>query len=286
MKIKKERIWEIDFLRGFAILMVIMDHSMYDFSIAFSSWSNSGVALLENLNSLGTSYMDSYVRILWRPAFLFLFFCTSGLSSAFSRNNFLRGIKLAFVAMLVSLVTYYASMFMTSSSFILFGVLHCMAVIILLYSLISLLLELLVKLIFKLINKPFNDNIYKYILSGICLGLSVLFYFINRKYNVGLTDATAYYKTINTDSNLMGLFFYAKNWWTADYFPIFPFISFFFLGASLTQLIYSNKKSLLPSLDGIWHIPFTFPGRHSLSFYIVGQIIVISLCSLLDVILL
>jgi uncharacterized membrane protein len=285
IRLKKNRIWELDFLRGFAILMVVIDHSMYDFASIFSHWGSSGVVFLESLNSLGISYITSYIRIFWRPAFLFLFFVTSGLSTAFSRNNFLRGLRLGFVALLISFVTYYVQGILDASTFVLFGVLHCMAVIILSYSLVSTLTKLAITLFYKLKKSPFNDKTFKYTLSIICLALSVIFYFINRKYNVELIDATGYSKSIDTASKWLGLFFYTDNWWTADYFPIFPFICFFFFGAAISPLLYPKKKSLLPKLDGIWHTPFTYPGRHSLFFYVAGQVVVLALCAVLDAIL-
>lgn len=284
-RIKKERIWELDFIRGFAILMVIFDHSMFDFATIFPSWATSGVTLLEALYKVGINYLSSDLRIFWRPAFLFIFFVASGLSTSFSRNNLMRGLRLALVAMLISLVTYIANEYFITDSFVLFGVLHCMAVIILFYFVVSIIIQLLVKLFYKVIKKPYNDKIYTYTLSIVCLILSVAFYFINKKYNVGLIDATGYYHTVDTTSKIYGLFFYTDNWWTADYFPIFPFICFFFFGAALSPLLYPKKKTLLPTLDGIWHTPFTFAGRHSLTFYVLGQVIMLSICALLDAIL-
>lgn len=285
LKLKKERIWELDFLRGFAILMVIVDHSLYDFSSIFSYWGNSGVAFLQALNNLGVSYIYSDLRIFWRPAFLFLFFVTSGLCTAFSRNNFIRSLRLGFVSLLLSLVTYYTRDLFNTDTFVLFGVLHSMAVIIFAYSVVSILIELSVKLFYKIKKSPYNPKTFKLTLSVVCLVLSIGFYFINHKYNVRLIDATGYAQTVDTSSKWLGLFFYTDNWWTADYFPIFPFICFFFFGAALSPLLYPKKKSLLPKLDGIWHTLFTFPGRHSLSFYLGGQIFVLAFCLLLDAIL-
>ncbi|NLL55900.1 MAG: DUF1624 domain-containing protein [Clostridiales bacterium] len=281
----KNRAWELDFLRGFAILMVIVDHSMFDFGVLFSSWANSGVAFLESLNSLGASYISSYIRVFWRPAFLFLFFTTSGICTGFSRNNLLRSLRLAIVAMLVSLVSYYAQDILQSSTFVLFGVLHCMAVIIFVYWLMAFLIQGAIKLFFKLRKTDYNDKIYKITLSFVCFILSVGFYFIHKKYNVSLISATGYYNTVETASKWLGLFFYSDNWWTADYFPIFPFIIFFFFGAALSPILYPNKKSLFTKLDGVWHTPFSFPGRHSLAFYVLGQVVVLSLSAMLDAIL-
>jgi uncharacterized membrane protein len=286
LKNKKSRIWELDFLRGFAIIMVIIDHSLYDFSIAFSQWSTSGVAFLENISSIGRSYMFSDIRIFWRPAFLFLFFCTSGLCTAFSKNNLFRGLKLAFIAMLISFISYYSELLLGTNTFILFGVLHCMAFIIIFYSIVAFILQSLTKICYKIAKKEYTDKIYKYILSIACIILSIVFFAINNKYNVGLVDATGYFDTVDTDSKILGLFFYTKNWWTSDYFPVFPFICFFFLGAGLTNFLYNNKKSLFPQLDGCWHKPFSFAGRYSLFFYIGGQAAALLIGSLLNLIFL
>ncbi|HKL74152.1 MAG TPA: heparan-alpha-glucosaminide N-acetyltransferase domain-containing protein, partial [Clostridia bacterium] len=182
LKLKPNRIWELDFLRGFAILMVIIDHSMFDFSSVFPAWQSSGVLILEDLYTLGNRYMTSDIRVFWRPAFLFLFFITSGLCTAFSRNNFLRGIRLSIVALLVSLVTYYAGPIFSYDLFVMFGVLHCMAAIIIIYSVVSFIVELCVRGFYKIKKMPFNDKTYNYTLSFICFILSIGFYFINRKY--------------------------------------------------------------------------------------------------------
>jgi uncharacterized membrane protein len=126
--------------------MVLVDHGMFNFFSVFDGWGVSGNSFLEFLNSTGLAYVNSDIRVFWRPAFLFLFFCTSGLCTAFSRNNFLRGIKLAFVAMLLSLVTYIADKTFIPDSFVMFGVLHCMAAIILIYSLVAFIVEMSVKI--------------------------------------------------------------------------------------------------------------------------------------------
>lgn len=284
--ITKKRIWELDFLRGFAIIMVLIDHAMYDFSVVFYSWATSGSIFLNNLYAIGESYMGSDIRIFWRPAFLFIFFFTSGICTTFSRNNFFRGIKLSIVAMLVSLVTYYYQYIVEDDSFILFGVLHCMAAIIIFYSLVEFLVNGAIFLISKITKKNVGNNVTKYALSFVCLILTIVFFLINKKYNVKLSDATAYYLTVPTDSKILGLFFYTDNWWTADYFPIFPFICFFFIGAAVAPLLYKEKCSLLPILDGPWHKVFTFAGKYSLWFYVLGQIILIALCAFLNIILL
>lgn len=283
---KKNRIWELDFFRGLAILLVLVDHTMYDFSYVYTNWANSGVAILEFLNKYGSLYMNSEIRFFWRPAFLFIFFCTSGLSTAFSRDNFFRGVKLACVAMFVSVITYFIQKFSGEEFFILFGVLHCLAVIIIFYSLISKLITVIFGLIFKAMKKEYNEKIVRYFASAIYLILAGVFLYIHTKYNVSLKEVNSSFATVETESKILGMFFFVRNWWTADYFPLFPFIAFFFFGAALTQIIYPNKKSLLPSLDGKWNKFFTVPGKFSLIIYLSGQIVSLFICSMLSLIFL
>ncbi len=284
LSLKKNRIWELDFFRGLAILLVILDHTMYDFKYIFMDWATSGSAFLQSLNKAGNWYLASDLRFFWRPAFLFIFFATSGICTAFSKNNFVRGIRLGLVAIVVTIATHFVELFSGENAFILFGVLHCLAVIILIYSLFSVIIEYSSKCISFLAKKKYNEKLTKYIASFIYLALAVVFLIINNKYNVSLKDVNANFATVQTDSKILGLFFFVENWWHADYFPLFPFISFFFFGAAMAQLLYPNKKSLLPCLDGNWHKFFTIPGRYSLIVYLSGQIVMITLFSLIGVI--
>src|SRR5690606_24775890 len=119
----KPRIWEVDFFRGFAIIMVVWDHLMVDFTMFRSLWISTGVDWLSALGAFGSDYMGSTLRLFWRPVFLFIFFFASGLSTAFSKNNLFRGLKLAAVSIGVSVVTYLIQKYTGEQLFILFGVL-------------------------------------------------------------------------------------------------------------------------------------------------------------------
>lgn len=278
---KKNRIWELDFLRGLSILLVVWDHAMYDFARVFD-WHNGSVEFLRYLSRLGESYFYGDLRFLWRPAFLFIFFCTSGLCTAFSRNNFIRGVRLLTVAAGVSLVTFVIDALFDAETYAMFGVLHCLAVIILSYSLVDLIIRGATKLIAVLTKKPYSHLIERIIRIGICLALGVAFCFINAKYNVSIADMTRSYTTIESDSKIIGLFFTHDLWWTADYFPLFPYIAFFYFGAALAGALYDKKKSLLAPLDGVWNAPFTFAGRHSLVVYLAGQVFAIGIGVILN----
>ena len=276
---KKNRIWELDFLRGFAIVMVTVDHAMYDFCCMFPAWRRSDT-FLKTLYELGRSYLYGDLRVFWRPAFLFLFFCVSGLCTAFSRNNFIRGARLFVVAALVSLVTYVVQTVAGVDCFILFGVLHCLALVTLAYAAC----DGLVRLVFKLVSKKktIQPIVRKIVKVVVMLLFTAAFFVINQKFNVRLNDVFVKGSVIGYENDWRGLFFYEISWWTADYFPLFPYIAFFFLGAALAEVLYPKRKSLLPRLDGKWHYVFSVPGRFSLPIYLMGQVVVIGICYLLN----
>jgi uncharacterized membrane protein len=283
---KSRRIWELDFYRGFAILLVVFDHAMYVFSQMFSSWQTSGVTFLEKLSFFGGEYLMSDLRQLWRPAFLFLFFSVSGLCTAFSRNNFLRGLKLACVAALVSVVTWFAAEISGQEVFILFGVLHCFAFIIIFYSVVEFAVNGIFALTAKIKGTKENEKTKKLVLSALSLILCIVFFIINDKFNVKSFKVFENYETVKTDNPFLGLFFYVDNWWSADYFPVFPYIAFFFCGAAFAEIMYPQKKTLFPFIDGEWHKLITVVGKYSIWFYIGGEVFMVGLAYILSLIFL
>ena len=108
--VKKQRIWEIDFLRGFLILFVIFDHFMWDVNELGGSFSSSfGKKLYEWSVSYYTTGANATVfgglREITRYSFVMLFVAISGVSSRFSKNNFVRGMLLAGAGIGFTLIT-------------------------------------------------------------------------------------------------------------------------------------------------------------------------------------
>jgi len=69
---------------------------------------------------------------------------------------------------------------------------------------------------------------------------------------------------------------------SSDYFPLFPHLGWFLLGASLGKLLYKEKRTLLP-WKGADSLPirfFRFCGRHSLWIYLIHQPVLYGLLSL------
>ena len=271
----RARAWELDALRGLSILMVVWDHFMYSVGHIFylDGWEYSDSSFLNAFGEFALDYWHSTLRLYGWPVFVFIFFFVSGICTAFSRNNFLRGIKLAAVALAVSGITYLIDKVIGFSGvFILFGVLHCLAFCILLFFFLSLLTSLL--------NKVKGSN---YIKGAVYLLTAIALYIINHFFNVDLIDLQLHGATMPDTTPVTGLFVFTDDWWTADYFPLLPFFAFFMTGAAVAQFFYPNGKSLLPSLDGKWNRFLTIPGKYSLYIYLGIQVVAVIVLWLLTI---
>jgi len=114
-----QRIWEIDFLRGLAIILMVGYHILFDLG------EFSGIKRF-----LGFSTDMSSVT--WSAAQYFfagLFVVLSGTSSTLSRSNVRRGLKLLAVSLAVTVATYVFD----PASAVYFGILQCLAVAMLVY---------------------------------------------------------------------------------------------------------------------------------------------------------
>ena len=117
----KPRIWEIDFLRGLAIILMVFYHLGYDLKELCGINALLGIPL----NFSGAFLMDA------QYLFAGLFIVLSGISSTLSRSNVRRALKLIAIALVVTGVTYLFDPSLT----IHFGILHCLGASILIYGL-------------------------------------------------------------------------------------------------------------------------------------------------------
>ncbi len=116
-----ERIWEIDFLRGLSIVLMVGYHLLYDLGAMVGLKSFFGFSTdLSTPAWLAAQYF-----------FAALFVVLSGISSTLSRGNVRRALKLLAVAIVITGATYAFN----SAAAIHFGILHCLGVSILLYGL-------------------------------------------------------------------------------------------------------------------------------------------------------
>jgi len=113
----KKRIFEIDFLRFLAIVLMVIYHLGYDIQYF----------LVKNINFEG----QVWTIIGKTSGFLFIF--VAGISSGFSRNSFKRGKKVFLAGMLVTLATFI----FIRNEYVRFGILHFLGICMMLYPLLN-----------------------------------------------------------------------------------------------------------------------------------------------------
>lgn len=298
-----KRVWEIDTIRGVAIIGMIINHFLYDIALLpsifpnFYSVNNSFIRWLYDSVS---SYIQTPTHAFFH-SLAFLFLLISGISCLFSKNNLKHGIKILIAGIIIDLITYiifwvasalYTNKVITLSDLvsvdirIVFGVLWPLAIG-------ALLITLTKKLPYsKWINLVLALGCFTY---GLVFGLTSrnlhfssgdeMWIFIFRIFDqqpvLSLTLPPFNYDWF---TNITGMSF--VNFLKAgiglvnvgsDYFALIPWVGFSFLGAFLGQTVYKEKKSLLPKLDGKWHKPIDFFGNHALIVYITHQFILMGL---------
>lgn len=224
----KKRIWELDVLRGVAILGMVAVHLIYDMVYIYD--------MLE-LNST----VDALYTFLteWGGV---IFVALSGICITLGSHPVRRGLIVFAGGMLCTLVTW--GMFkldMQSEDIIIrFGVLHCLGICMLLWPLLK-----------KL-------PVWAWAVLGV--GMIVIGLQIQNKV---ILDAPA----------LMPLGFIYPGFMSSDYFPLFPNLGYFLLGAVLGKLLYSKKVSLLPKVNDQFFLIrfFSACGRWSLPIYLLHQ---------------
>ncbi|GAB1475688.1 hypothetical protein MASR2M70_05200 [Bacillota bacterium] len=251
------RIWELDFIRGFCIILMIFDHTLYDLAYVFRyQWFGSEEAegFLYGLTKLaGDGYFQWIVRdaVWWGAVFCFIFIC--GISCSFSHSNLKRGLRLAAVALLLSLATYGMDIYFGVENVyaIRFGILHMLAASILLYCLLKR-----------------SGSAFMLILSIAAVAAGI--YFLNYPLDSG--------------SSFVAVLIYSRaDFHSADYFPLLPWFGFFIAGAALGPLLYPGRRSFCKGSGGVSEPrmkPVLFIGRHSLVFYVLHQPIVYGLLTI------
>jgi uncharacterized membrane protein len=219
-KPNKIRLWEIDSLRGLAVVGMIVFHVFYILNF-FDVVKNE-------MYEGGWFWLVRFVQLM----FLGLVGVSMALSKSGYRKQFVRGAKVFFMGIGVSIVTY----FFEPELFVKFGILHLIGVsIILLVAIsgrkyLSLFCGILVLLIWQFVDFGTSSNLILHIL--------------------GLGNTSLY---------------------ALDYFPIFPWISVIlfgiFIGNFLREFVEKKQKKSL-SVPKIF-FPLVWLGQNSLLIYMI-----------------
>ncbi len=238
-EIARPRIHLMDEIRGFAVLCMVFYHGFYLLSDVF---------YLPFFRSLLYFFMPA------EPFFAAAFVGISGVASQLSRSNVKRGLKLAVVAVAVSLVTWLV----VPQETILFGVLHMLS---------------LCMILFGLLQKPLSHLPFWAGFAG-CLILTLLTWGLNAPYPltyVGIPGLVQWRLPLELQ-NTPGLFPFGirgASFRSADYFPLFPWLFIFLAGSFLGRFAAAGR---FPRFTYRSRVPFfSWIGRHALLIYILHQ---------------
>ena len=252
--------WEIDFLRGICIIMMVFDHFMFDlwyFPYFVTNFYQVDNATMEKIVDFAQRYWTWSVREAVRLAVIFTFMTLSGISCYFSRSNMKRFIKLTVAGIVLSAATIIIDLIMDAGVSIYFGILFNLALSLGIYMLL----------------KKICDNKYLYLAVGLALiiaGICINFYYIE------FYDEFTFKRLIDSIIGLCDL--------GADSYGIVPYTGVFLVGAFFGEVLYKDKKTLFPPLEGKWSRPVEFVGRNTIWVYlahqpiILGIVLVIGLC--------
>ncbi len=245
-KHSKDRAWELDFLRGIALIMMLFMHTSWDFRYEF------GVDIFSYLEA---DWFWSFVH----PVIVVLFVGVSGICSTFSRSNVKRGLKILAATLVLNIGTLIIYKVTGIPCLIIFNVLSVLTCGIFLYALIA--------FIEKKTNA--NPNVANVIMG--LIGLYIVIVGCNIHYMDNASDSL-FFLPVGFDI--------AGTPPMADYMPLFPWLGVFLLGCVIGRTCYKDKKTLFAGKGKVMSAvarPVEFIGRHSLIIYLAHQPVIYAL---------
>jgi uncharacterized membrane protein len=245
LKQPDKRAFELDALRGLALMLMVLHHFAFDmrYVMGFDIFAFQETWWFENL---------------LRPVFLNVFLIVSGICCSFSRSNTKRGLRLLGVAMLFTVATSILAITTGESFSILFNVLHLLALGTLLYAGLTFWER-------KTGQKQRWVDVVLLLFSSVVLWFSSLLPHWASQGSYWLLPFGL------LPNPVIGM---------ADYLPIIPWLGFFTIGAVIGRQVYASQASAFPRTPE-WLVtgsrPLMFVGRNSLLIYALHQPLILAI---------
>ena len=242
---KRCRAFELDALRGLALFMMILHHFIFDLRYIL----NLDVFAFQETN---------WFEYLLRPIFLNVFLIVSGICCTFSRNNFFRGLRLLAAGAVLTIGTLLLSSLAPIEFYILFNIIHILAVGILIYAAAAWPEQ-------RSKKRQASTDVILLLLAG------MLFY-VPRLYQAFVIPAS----WLTLPIGLVPDSFVPMS----DYLPLIPWLGYFLLGAVIGRIAYTGKTSAFPAApDRLIRIlmPLIWLGRNSLLVYLLHQPVLLAI---------
>jgi uncharacterized membrane protein len=232
----------LDELRGLAIVNMVAYHVCYD---------------LVYIHGFDWPWFYGARAGIWQEYICISFIFIAGVCTKLSGRPFVRAFRICACALLITAVTLYAY----PDQLIVFGILHCLGASMLLYAVF--------RGLFRGLPAP----------VGFLLALLLVFASWNvvngflgfGRFTVSLPSFL--YRT----PYLFPFGFKSAGFYSADYFPLFPYLFVFLAGSAAGALV----KHLPPFARRVHIRPLAYLGRHSLVIYLLHQPVAITLLGLL-----
>lgn len=278
------RFWELDFVRGLCVLLMVFDHCMYCFWDVLPAVNQLlGTSFLSGLEPLALRYWNSAFRNNVRLLVITAFFVICGISCTLTRGNFRRCIPLAIVAGGITAVTTVIDSTLIPGAQVRFGVIHMLAAGIFLYAV----LDEAAVCIGSLFGKGRRAEIARQAMRFLpgAVGLALLLWlfcggFARFSHAGGFWEVVGNFApqgATDAEKDVYSVFLYVKNYYfrSGDYFPVLPWSALVLAGGILGRLIYhTSAKYAFRPLDGAWNKGMCAVGRHAAIIYIAHMIVI------------
>ena len=256
----EKRVHEVDCARGILILLVLFDHLLISFLLNSLPWYEiTGNYFWFQVHEAMQWYYDCLPRQIIRQVCLIAFCFISGVSCAFSRNNWKRACEMILVFALIQVggnLLKAWHWFGDTETIIDFNVIGVLAFSTLFYCFVQ--------------NLSWRGLLASTLLWTLFVtyGMDIIWTIPGTEYGHELARVPALFE---------------PKFPVGDWMPIVPYIAFFFAGALFALFVYQDKKAKLPR--GEWERPVCFIGRYTIWIYLGHQAILIPIFMVITAIL-